>query len=69
MLDGKRYYTGSLTNPELRPRIRAVLDALANLDKHSDSISKRFSQTIFTGSMGPPIQRNVTCVSLPKRGQ
>jgi hypothetical protein len=34
MLDGKRYYAGSLTkNPELRPRIRAVLDALAKLDK------------------------------------
>jgi hypothetical protein len=34
MLDGKRYYAVFPDeDPELRPRIRAVLDALGNLDK------------------------------------
>jgi hypothetical protein len=34
MLDGKRYYAVFPDeNPELWPRVRAVLDALANLDK------------------------------------
>ena len=34
MLDGKRYYAVFPDeDPELRPRIRAILDALGNLDK------------------------------------
>ncbi len=34
MLDGKRYYAAFPDEgPELLPRIRAVLDALGNLDK------------------------------------
>ena len=34
MLDGKRYYAAFPDeDPELRPRIRAVLDALGNLNK------------------------------------
>ena len=34
MLDGKRYYAMFPDeDPERRPRIRAVLDALGNLDK------------------------------------
>ena len=34
MLDGKRYYAMFPDeDPELRPQIRAVLDALGNLDK------------------------------------
>jgi hypothetical protein len=34
MLDSKRYYAVFPDeNPELRPRIRAVLDALANVNK------------------------------------
>jgi hypothetical protein len=34
MLDGKRYYAVFPDeDPVLRPRIRAVLDALGNLDK------------------------------------
>jgi hypothetical protein len=34
MLNGKRYYAVFPDeDPELRPRIRAVLDALGNLDK------------------------------------
>jgi hypothetical protein len=34
MLDGKRYFAVFPDeDPELRPRIRAVLDALGNLDK------------------------------------
>jgi hypothetical protein len=34
MLDGKRYYTAFPDeDPELRPRLTAVLDALANVNK------------------------------------
>ena len=34
MLDGKRYYAAFPDeDPELRPRIRAVLDGLGNLNK------------------------------------
>ena len=34
MLDGKRYYAVFPDeNPELRPRLRAVLDALADVNK------------------------------------
>jgi hypothetical protein len=34
MLDGKRYYAAFPDeDPELRPRVRAVLDALANVNK------------------------------------
>ena len=52
MLDGKRYYAMFPDeDPELQPRIRAVLDALGNLDNHSDK--KHFSQTISTGTAGP----------------
>jgi hypothetical protein len=54
MLDGKCYYAVFPDeNPELRPRIRAVLDALANVNNASDNISKHFSQKISTGSLRP----------------
>jgi hypothetical protein len=51
MLDGKRYYTVFPDeDPELRPRIRAVLDALGNLDKaFRQSISAKESRPALRG--------------------
>jgi hypothetical protein len=69
MLDGKRYYTVFPDeDPELRPRIRAVLDALGNLDKAFRQHLKHFSQRISTGTPGsadPKVLRgNCPCKSV-----
>ena len=59
MLDGKRYYAVFPDeDPELRPRIRAVLDALGNLDKvfrqHFEAFQPKESRP---GPRGQPILR------------
>ena len=60
MLDGQRYCAiVPDEDPEQLPRLRAILDALGNLAKHSDSAAKGSSQTI------PPALHSPLAAQLP----
>jgi hypothetical protein len=69
MLDGKRYYAVFPDeDPELRPRIRAVLDAQANLDKAFRQHLEAFRpENLHSEQKTTRSNGNVTWDSLPKQ--